>query len=301
VTPDSTDIQRLIDAALSEDLGGNGGIRSMAGDITSRAVIPEDAELEAVLTTREDVVVAGLDVALDVFRRLDPEAVLEPQVNDGDHAAAGTVLARIKGQAQALLTAERTALNFIQHLSGIATLTRAYVEKIDGTGCVLLDTRKTIPGLRALAKYATRMGGARNHRTGLHDGVLIKDNHVALAGGVGEAVARARNAGLLDIEVECDTLDQVREALEAGADTLLLDNMDADTLRRAVALRNGANREVKLEASGGVTLENVRAIAETGVDFISVGRITQSAPAADMGLDFTARGGAKNGTKKKDG
>lgn len=297
MTPDPTDIQRLIDAALSEDLGGNGGIRNVAGDITSRAVIPEDAELEAVLTTREDVVVAGLDVALDVFRRLDPEAVLEPQMNDGDHAAAGTVLARIKGQAQALLTAERTALNFIQHLSGIATLTRAYVERIDGTGCVLLDTRKTIPGLRALAKYATRTGGASNHRFGLHDGVLIKDNHVALAGGVGEAVARAKAAGLPDIEVECDTLDQVADALEAGADIVLLDNMDADTLRRAVALRDGANRETKLEASGGVTLENVRAIAETGVDFISVGRITQSAPAADMGLDFTAR----EGTKKKDG
>ncbi|MBL6934788.1 MAG: carboxylating nicotinate-nucleotide diphosphorylase [Alphaproteobacteria bacterium] len=297
MTPDSTDIQRLIDAALSEDLGGNDGIRSMAGDITSRAVIPEDAELEAVLTTREDVVVAGLDVALDVFRRLDPQAVLEPQASDGDHAAAGTVLARIKGQAQALLTAERTALNFIQHLSGIATLTRAYVERIDGTGCVLLDTRKTIPGLRALAKYATRTGGGSNHRSGLHDGVLIKDNHIAIAGGVAEAVARARNTGLPDVEVECDTLDQVREALEAGADTLLLDNMDVDTLRQAVALRDGANTEAKLEASGGVTLENVRAIAETGVDFISVGRITQSAPAADMGLDFMAR----DGTKEKDG
>ncbi len=301
MTPDPTDIHRLIDAALSEDLGGNDEIRNVAGDITSRAVIPEDAKLEAVLTTREDVVVAGLDVALEVFRRLDPEAVLEPQAKDGDHAAGGAVLARIKGQAQALLTAERTALNFIQHLSGIATLTRAYVKKIEGTGCVLLDTRKTIPGLRALAKYATRTGGGSNHRFGLHDGVLIKDNHIAVAGGLGEAMARAKATGFSDIEVECDTLDQVAQALEAGADGLLLDNMDVDTLRRAVALRDDVNIKAKLEASGGVTLESIRAIAETGVDFISVGRITQSAPAADMGLDFTAQEGTKNEAREEDG
>jgi len=286
VTLDPIDIERLIDAALSEDLGGNNGIRSEVGDITTRAIIPEDAELEAVLITRENVVVAGLDVALEVFRRLDPEAVLEPQVRDGDHAARGVILARIKGQAQALLTAERTALNFIQHLSGIATLTRTYVEKIEGTRCALLDTRKTIPGLRALEKYAARKGGGNNHRLGLHDGVLIKDNHIAVAGGVGKAVARAKTSGLSDIEVECDTLDQVAEALEAGADSLLLDNMDVETLRRAVALRDGKNAKARLEASGGVTIETIRVIAETGVDFISVGRITQSAPAVDMGLDF---------------
>jgi nicotinate-nucleotide pyrophosphorylase (carboxylating) len=286
VTLDPIDIERLIDAALSEDLGGNNGIRSVVGDITTRAIIPEDAELEAVLITRENVVVAGLDVALEVFRRLDPDAVLEPQVRDGDHAAGGAILARIKGQAQALLTAERTALNFIQHLSGIATLTRAYVEKIKGTRCALLDTRKTIPGLRALEKYATRKGGGSNHRLGLHDGVLIKDNHIAVASGVGKAVARAKAAGLSDIEVECDTLNQVAEALEAEADSLLLDNMDVETLRRAVALRDDKNAKAKLEASGGVTIETIRVIAETGVDFISVGRITQSAPAVDIGLDF---------------
>ena len=297
MTLDPIDIERLINAALSEDLGGNDGIRSAAGDITSRAVIPEDAELEAVLTTHENVVVAGLDVALEVFRRLDPEAVLEPQVRDGDHAARGVILARIKGQAQALLTAERTALNFIQHLSGIATLTRTYVEKIEGTRCALLDTRKTIPGLRALEKYAARKGGGNNHRLGLHDGVLIKDNHIAVAGGVGKAVARAKTSGLSDIEVECDTLDQVAEALEAGADSLLLDNMDVETLRRAVALRDGKNAKARLEASGGVTIETIRVIAETGVDFISVGRITQSAPAVDMGLDFIV--GDK--TKERDG
>jgi nicotinate-nucleotide pyrophosphorylase (carboxylating) len=293
VTFDSIDIERLIDTALSEDLGGNDGIKSAAGDITTRTVIPEDAELEAVLITRENVVVAGLDVALEVFRRLDPEAVLEPQVRDGDHAARGAILARIKGQAQALLTAERTALNFIQHLSGIATLTRVYVKKIEGTRCALLDTRKTIPGLRALEKYAARKGGGNNHRLGLHDGVLIKDNHIAIAGGVGKAVARAKAAGLSDIEVECDTLDQVAEALEAGADSLLLDNMDVETLRRAVALRDSKNAKAKLEASGGITIETIRVIAETGVDFISVGRITQSAPAVDMGLDFIVGDKAK--------
>ena len=284
MTPDSTDIQRLIDAALSEDLGGNGGIRSMAGDITSRAVIPEDAELEAVLTTREDVVVAGLDVALDVFRRLDPEAVLEPQVNDGDHAAAGTVLARIKGQAQALLTAERTALNFIQHLSGIATLTRTYVEEVAGTNTVILDTRKTTPGLRRFEKYAVALGGASNHRMGLYDGVLIKDNHIAACGSIDQAVASAKEKGLTDIEVECDTLSQVEKALVAGVDRILLDNMDNDTLRGAVATVAG---RIPLEASGGVTIETVRAIAETGVDFISIGRLTQSAPAVDIGLDIS--------------
>jgi len=293
VTFDSIDIERLIDTALSEDLGGNDGIKSAAGDITTRTVIPEDAELEAVLITRENVVVAGLDVALEVFRRLDPEVVLEPQVRDGDRAARGAILARIKGQAQALLTAERTALNFIQHLSGIATLTRVYVEKIEGTRCALLDTRKTIPGLRALEKYAARKGGGNNHRLGLHDGVLIKDNHIAIAGGVGKAVARAKAAGLSDIEVECDTLDQVAEALEARADSLLLDNMDVETLRRAVALRDSKNAKAKLEASGGITIETIRVIAETGVDFISVGRITQSAPAVDMGLDFIVGDKAK--------
>ena len=200
-------------------------------------------------------------------------------------ARAGQALARVEGPAGGLLTAERTALNFVQVLSGIATLTRSYVERLEGTRAVLLDTRKTLPGLRALSKYATRMGGATNHRLRLDDGILIKDNHVAVAGSVTEAVRRAKaaNTGLKDLRVECDTLDQMREALAAGADSILLDNMPVATISEAVRLVAG---RVPLEASGGVTLENIRAIAETGVNFISTGKITQAAPAADIGLDI---------------
>jgi nicotinate-nucleotide pyrophosphorylase (carboxylating) len=190
---------------------------------------------------------------------------------------------RLKGNARAMLTAERSALNTVQHLSGIATMTQQYVDAISGTGCILLDTRKTIPGLRVLEKYATRMGGATNHRMGLWDAAMIKDNHVAVAGGVAEAVARARNAGVERIILEVDSIAQIEPGLAAGASHLLLDNMDADTLRAAVALIAG---RVPTEASGGVTLETIRAKAETGVTYISVGRLTQSAPAADIGLDF---------------
>jgi nicotinate-nucleotide pyrophosphorylase (carboxylating) len=191
----------------------------------------------------------------------------------------------LSGRARAMLTAERSALNIVQHLSGIATLTRAYVEAIASTGCTLLDTRKTIPGLRVLEKYATRMGGATNHRMGLWDAAMIKDNHVAVAGGVAEAVRRARDAGVERIILEVDRLDQIEPGLAAGATHLLLDNMDASMLRQAVALVAG---RVPTEASGGVTLETIRAKAETGVTYISVGRLTQSAPAADIGLDFTS-------------
>jgi nicotinate-nucleotide pyrophosphorylase (carboxylating) len=204
-------------------------------------------------------------------------------VEDGQQVPAGTDLMRIKGNARAMLTAERSALNTVQHLSGIATMTRQYVDAISGTGCILLDTRKTIPGLRVLEKYATRMGGATNHRMGLWDAAMIKDNHVAVAGGVAEAVARARNAGVERIILEVDSIAQIEPGLAAGASHLLLDNMDADTLRAAVALIAG---RVPTEASGGVTLETIRAKAETGVTYISVGRLTQSAPAADIGLDF---------------
>jgi nicotinate-nucleotide pyrophosphorylase (carboxylating) len=237
------------------------------------------------MRTRQDVVLAGIDVAAAVFRRLDPKAKIEILARDVERLGPGAVLARIEGEAAGLLTAERTALNIVQILSGIATLTRAYVERIAGTRARLLDTRKTLPGLRALSKYATRMGGATNHRHRLDDGILIKDNHVAVAGSVGEAVRRAKAArtGIADVRAECETLDQVREALAAGADSILLDNMDVAGLRRAVALVAG---RVPLEASGGVTLENIRAVAETGVDFISTGRITQAAPAADIGLDI---------------
>jgi nicotinate-nucleotide pyrophosphorylase (carboxylating) len=272
----SQTVERVIADALAEDLG--------AGDITSRAVIPAGARFAGVLSAREPLVVAGLDLAGLVFARLAPGLVWEPLAAEGDLCPAGTVLARLEGPARELLTAERTALNLMQHLSGIATLTHAYVERIAGTGAVLLDTRKTIPGLRELAKYATALGGAQNHRLRLDDGVLIKDNHLAVAGSVKEAVARARAAGLTDIEVECDDLAQVAEALAAGAPRLLLDNMDNDTLRRAVEMARG---RAKTEASGGVSLDTIGEIAQTGVDYISVGRITQSAPAVDIGLDWT--------------
>lgn len=269
------EIDRLVDRALAEDMG--------AGDVTSAAVIPEDAWLSAVAAAREPLVLAGIEAAEAVFRRLAPDCRIDARAADGDALAAGDVVAGIEGPARGLLSAERTALNLLQHLSGIATLTRRFVEAIAGTGAVLLDTRKTIPGLRAFAKYATAVGGAQNHRMGLYDGVLIKDNHIAVCGGIAQAVAKARAFTDLPVEVECDRIDQVRDAVGAGADMILLDNMDTGTLRRAVELVAG---RAKLEASGGVTLETVRGIAETGVDFISVGRITQSAAAVDIGLDY---------------
>jgi nicotinate-nucleotide pyrophosphorylase (carboxylating) len=235
------------------------------------------------MDSRDAITVAGLPIAAAFFRSLDPAMNIAMLVEDGQQVPAGTDLMRIKGNARAMLTAERSALNTVQHLSGIATMTRQYVDAISGTGCILLDTRKTIPGLRVLEKYATRMGGATNHRMGLWDAAMIKDNHVAVAGGVAEAVARARNAGVERIILEVDSIAQIEPGLAAGASHLLLDNMDADTLRAAVALIAG---RVPTEASGGVTLETIRAKAETGVTYISVGRLTQSAPAADIGLDF---------------
>ena len=273
--PDALDIKAAVDAALAEDLG--------TGDITTKAVIPADTRLKLVVATRQDIVLAGLPVAVEVFRRLAPDADIALEAADGDALASGAVIARLHGPAEGLLSAERTALNFLQTLSGIATLTRAYRDRIDGTGAVLLDTRKTLPGLRSLSKYATRTGGATNHRLSLDDGVLIKDNHIAVAGSAGEATRRAKAAGLENIEVECDTLEQVEEAIEAGADSLLLDNMPPDMLALAVERVGG---RVPLEASGGVNLETIRAIAETGVDYISAGAITQSAPAVDIGLDL---------------
>jgi nicotinate-nucleotide pyrophosphorylase (carboxylating) len=272
----SFDVAAFVAATLAEDMGAG-------GDITSAAVIPAGARLSAVMASRDAVVVAGLPLAEAFFRALDPACRIEMLAGDGDAVAAGAALMRINGNARALLTAERSALNTVQHLTGIATLTRVYVEAIAGTGAVLLDTRKTLPGLRALEKYATRAGGATNHRLRLDDGVMIKDNHIAVAGGVEPAVRAARAAGLSGIVVEVDRIDQIEPALAAGADRLLLDNMDVPTLRTAVALVAG---RVPTEASGGVRLETIRAIAQTGVTFISVGRITQSAPAADIGLDF---------------
>ncbi|MFL0413557.1 carboxylating nicotinate-nucleotide diphosphorylase [uncultured Sphingomonas sp.] len=266
----------FVAATLAEDLGP--GI-----DVTSDAVIPADARFTAVMNTRDAITVAGLEIAAAFFRRLDPEATIEMLLEDGARAERNVQLMHIEGRARALLTAERSALNTVQHLSGIATLTSTYVDRLTGTGAILLDTRKTIPGLRVLEKYATRMGGARNHRMGLWDAAMIKDNHVAVAGSVGEAVRRAVAAGVPEIIVEVDRVDQIEPALAAGATRLLLDNMSLEELRAAVALIAG---RVPCEASGGVTLDTIRGIAETGVDFISVGRLTQSAPAADIGLDF---------------
>ncbi|MDQ3077694.1 MAG: carboxylating nicotinate-nucleotide diphosphorylase [Pseudomonadota bacterium] len=274
---DQFDTADFVRRVLAEDLGAG-------GDVTSAATIAADARFTATINGREPIVVVGIDLAIAFFRALDPAVGIECFVQDGDQAEAGIMLLRIEGNARAMLAAERSALNTLQHLSGIATQTRAYVEAIEGSGAVLLDTRKTIPGLRMLAKYAARMGGAQNHRMRMDDGLLIKDNHVAVCGGVAAAVraAKAADSGL-PVQVEVDRIDQIEPALSAGADRLLLDNMPPQVLREAVALVAG---RVPLEASGGVRLDTIRAIAETGVDYISVGRITQSAPAVDIGLDY---------------
>ena len=277
-TLDHFDLPAFVRATLAEDLGD-------AGDITSAAVIPADAVFEGVMDSRDAIIVAGLPIAEAFFRALEPEVEIERLVEDGQAVAANTDLLRLRGKARAMLTAERSALNTVQHLSGIATLTRAYVDAIHGTGATLLDTRKTIPGLRVLEKYATRMGGAQNHRMGLWDAAMIKDNHVGVAGSIGEAVRRAVAAGIARIIVEVDRIDQIAPALDAGATHLLLDNMAPETLRQAVALVAG---RVPTEASGGVRLDTIGAIAASGVTYVSVGRLTQSAPAADIGLDFTA-------------
>ena len=276
--PDNFDLDEFVTRVLAEDLG-------KGGDVTSAATIAADARFTAAMNARQALVAAGVEIASALFRALDPAVEIELLAKDGDRVEHGTTLMRFAGNARAMLAAERSALNTLQHLSGIATLTRQFVDAIEGTGAVLLDTRKTIPGLRVLEKYAARMGGAQNHRMRLEDGVLIKDNHVAVCGGVAEAVRRAKAANTeLQVQVEVDRLDQIEPALAAGADRLLLDNMDPQMLREAVAL---VARRVPLEVSGGVTLETIRFLAETGVDFISVGRITQSAPAVDIGLDYS--------------
>lgn len=271
------DVDDFVRRTLAEDLG-------KGGDVTSRTTIAADGRFTAELVAREPIVSAGIDVAVEFFRALDESVAVQELAADGDRVEPIGLLLRLSGNARAMLAAERSALNTLQHLSGVATLTRRYVDAIEGTGAKLLDTRKTIPGLRALEKYAARMGGAENHRMRLDDGILIKDNHVAVAGGVGAAVRAARDADTgLQVQVEVDSIEQIEEALMAGADRLLLDNMSVTALKTAVELVAG---RVPLEASGGVTLETIRAIAETGVDYISVGRITQSAPAVDIGMDY---------------
>jgi nicotinate-nucleotide pyrophosphorylase (carboxylating) len=271
-------VERAVAAALEEDLG-------QAGDITTDPIIPAHAVAEAEVVARKAGVIAGLDLAAESFKALDPDAQFVAGVADGAHVGAGSRIARIQGKARALLMAERTALNFLGHLSGIATLTASYVAAIEGTKARIVCTRKTTPGLRALEKYAVRAGGGVNHRFGLYDAVLVKDNHIAAAGSLSRALTklRARIGHLVKVEVEVDTLDQLEEALRFPIDAVLLDNMDVAALKRAVAMVGG---RVQTEASGGVNLETVRKIAETGVDLISVGALTHSAPRLDLALEW---------------
>jgi len=275
------DLDAFVRSTLAEDLGE--GLPGGGHDVTSESVIPADARFAGVMDSRDPIIVCGLPIAAAFFRALDPDMRIEVLVSEGEAVKRGADLMRLEGNARAMLTAERSALNTVQHLSGIATMTRDYVAALAGSA-ILLDTRKTIPGLRALEKYATRCGGANNHRMGLWDAAMIKDNHVAVAGGVSEAVRRAKAAGVAAVICEVDRLDQIEPALAAGATHLLLDNMDVATLSQAVAIVAG---RVPTEASGGVRLDTIAAIGATGVSYVSVGRLTQSAPAADIGLDFT--------------
>ena len=274
-------LRRLADEALAEDLGG--------GDVTTDLVVPEAARASGTIVARGGGVVAGLSLAHTVFRAADPGLEVEALLDDGERAEAGEAICRVRGDARSILRAERTALNFLQRLSGIATLTRRFVEAVEGTGARIVDTRKTTPGLRALEKYAVRCGGGGNHRFGLSDGFLLKDNHRAVLSAAGrtlaEAVedARRRLPHTVPVEVEIDRPDQLSDALEAGVDAVLLDNFAPAELEAAVAEADG---RVLLEASGGITLETVRGVAETGVDLISVGALTHSAPALDLALDF---------------
>ena len=271
------DYLSLVKAALAEDIGG--------GDATTLALVPEDAVATAVMIAREPLVMAGADLALAVFQQLDERVEFGVEIFDGQHAGLGQALLRVQGPARALLTAARTALNFIQRLAGVATLTARFVEQVTGTGAQILDTRKTTPGWRALEKYAVAGGGGPHHRLGLHDRVMIKDNHLAaLEGDIAKAVALAREASPgLKVEVEADTVEQAQAAAEAGADIILLDNMSCDELRDAIGQIDGRART---EASGDVTLETVHEIAGTGVDFVSVGALTHSAPSVDIALEF---------------
>lgn len=275
------DLAAFVRSTLDEDLGV--GLPGGGHDVTCDSVIPADAMFTGVMDSRDAITVAGLPVAAAFFRALDPDMTIEVLVEDGAQVPAGTDLMRLSGKARAMLTAERSALNTVQHLSGIATLTRQYVDAMQGNA-TLLDTRKTIPGLRHLEKYAVRMGGGQNHRMGLWDAAMIKDNHVAVAGGVTEAVRRAKDAGVQWIICEVDRVDQIEAALAGGTSHLLCDNMNPAQLREAVALVAG---RVPIEASGGVRLDTIAEIAATGVTYVSVGRLTQSAPAADIGLDFS--------------
>ena len=274
-------VAETVRAALAEDLG-------LAGDITTNALIPADAVSGAAFVLREEGCIAGLPLAVAAFRAIDPEARVEAHVPEGAFAGAGSIVARVSGRTRAILSGERVALNLVQHLSGVATSTRTFVEAVAGTGARIVCTRKTTPGLRAFEKYAVRAGGGANHRFGLFDAVLIKDNHIAAAGSVAAAIGRARAAvgHMVKIEVEVDTLHQLEDALRQPIDAVLLDNMGPHHLKEAVALARAVRPGILCEASGGVRLGTVRAIAEAGVDMISVGALTHSVKALDIGLDF---------------
>lgn len=278
------ELKRLIREALNEDIG--------AGDLTTEALVPEGHRSSCVLLVKQPGVVAGLPVVEQVFKELDPDSVWTTLVDEGARVSKGTVIARIEGSTRAILTGERVALNLIQRMSGIATVTRSLVEKLEGLSCHVLDTRKTTPGLRQLEKYAVRVGGGRNHRFGLSHGVLIKDNHIAMAGSLEEAVKRARErvGHMVQIEVEADTLAQVKQILALDVDAILLDNMDLNTMSQAVELIGG---RVWTEASGGITPETIRPIAETGVNAVSLGWLTHSVSSLDISLDFEEERGDK--------
>ena len=271
----------LITMALEEDLG--------RGDVTTLATIPPDCAAQGKITAKADLTIAGLPLVEQVLKVIDPAAGARALVAEGNAVKKGTVVVELWGNAQPLLIAERTLLNFLQHLSGVATLTRRFVDAVAGTKCKIIDTRKTLAGFRLLDKYAVTQGGGTNHRMGLDDGILIKDNHIAVCGGVGAAVRQARNraSALLRIEVECTTLAEVQEALDARADIILLDNMTTAQMREAVQLVNG---RALLEASGNMSLERVGEVAETGVDFISVGALTHSVTAADLSMSLRVQG-----------
>jgi len=272
-------IQHLIEIALQEDIG--------SGDITTENLVAPQLEGNGVIIAKESLVIAGLDVARQVFEHLDSEVIFKTACNDGDVLAEGSIVLEVKGNLRALLMGERTALNFLQHLSGIATHVRSYVEKLDNTTVRLVDTRKTTPGWRVLEKYAVRVGGAYNHRMGLYDGVLIKDNHIAVCGGVQKAVERIREhvSHLVKIEVEASDLSQVKEALDAGADVIMLDNMDISQIKEAAALIDG---RAAVEVSGGVTKSSLKKLADAGVDIISAGALTHAARSMDLSMQIKA-------------
>jgi nicotinate-nucleotide pyrophosphorylase (carboxylating) len=276
--PPTEEIQFMIEEWVAEDVG--------IQDLTTNIMIPANAKADFLMNTRQDIVIAGIEVAAEVFRHMVPESKVKVLVKDGTMAKKGTALMRISGPGRGLLTAERTSLNILQFMCGIATLVNEYVTKIAHTNAQLIDTRKTIPGMRMLSKYSACIGGCRPHRLGLHDGVMIKDNHIAVHGSITKALAQARalTPALTKIEVECDTLKQVGEAAKAGADVIMFDNMSAAMMTKGIALIAG---RAKTEASGGITMDTIREKAESGVDVISVGRMTQSAPAVDIGLDVT--------------